>query len=175
MPITQQRMLALVLAAEDHREALYQIRRTMVKECSLAREGKKTAQEVMDYMEVFLENPYLMTDRVTSNATIEVELRHWKPRHLRENERRRIKQAEKRGRPARRQNDGLATADYRLLREMQSTAPAETPKNPLRIGDSTQKAVDKELAARKVAEDLEAEEVEASFDNLTEEPKNDAD
>lgn len=139
MPITQNRMIAVLNAALDYEQAL-------LTACSLAAQmheaaatGEKTWQEALDGLRAMLSLRGLLTRPLTSTTTLAVERSHFR-RHKMENEAARVRAAEKRALNAigpvreKKQRQG-EHQDYIELVKQRTTAP-RTMQREGRLADS---------------------------------------
>ena len=88
MPITQQRLLAVLASAEDFREALSQASAIARRERDLAIAGRQTEGQALANIAMFLDNPLLLLASPSeSGQAIAIERAHFSPSKVRDNAR----------------------------------------------------------------------------------------
>lgn len=140
MPITQERMIALIHAAQDYQQALDNAIRSTIYELQALQEGRKTPAECVAYLGVVLNPAGLLRNRLTTEMTIALEAQHF-TREFASNQRARDKQRGKREvagvgkdkRPTRtRVYATHATSDWLQSQAPPTTAPQSlVPANPV--------------------------------------------
>lgn len=99
MPITQQRLLALLSSAEDYAAAVHQASQIARRERDLALAGRQSAEEALANIALFLDDAsQLLTRPVASATTLAIERAHFTPSRVKDNERERARVARRRQR-----------------------------------------------------------------------------
>jgi hypothetical protein len=96
MPITQQRMIALITSAQDFREALNLLCDIVTDNAARAERGDITAHQALDTILLNARPPALLSEYGESAVTLTVEARHFRVT-ARKNERRMLRCREARG------------------------------------------------------------------------------
>jgi len=103
MPITQQRLLAILESAEDHEAAVRKASQIARRERDLALAGRQSAEEALANIALFLDDAsQLLTRPVASATAIALERAHFTPTRVKDNERERARVARRRAAQVRR-------------------------------------------------------------------------
>ena len=150
MPITQSRMIALINAASDFEEALFQSCRLVRTERQLFKTGNKSAEEALEIIAATLDEKFMLSDPMNSAKVLGIERAHFKSTLVARNNRARDKQEViRRGQSH--------TTGHRLQRQA-PTAPHTLEGMPHNTGN-----IDAEVeAAIRMQHHLEQEERDAS-------------
>ena len=153
MPITQERMLALIYAAADFEQAYEKFRQFTILQNQHVKAGRVSAETAIQLCADAVELHHFLVRPVESQLTIRQEAKHFTASKQRENARRAARQARQRrasGTPVLRQSTGLLDAYTEAtairLTPAGGTAPRAAPSAALAISGSLKDDVDKFLA-----------------------------
>lgn len=96
MPITQQRMIALITAGQDYQQGLQTILDAIAYQAGLVADGRESPANALELIRVTGNLQVLLAHPQDSHLTLAIESRHFRL-HRRENERHKIKRRESRG------------------------------------------------------------------------------
>ena len=160
MPITQSRMMALVNAAQDYKNALRSAQQIVKTNLIAARQGRASAADALEQIGLMVTEFGLLQHKIESAETIAIESKHFSRSVIHRNERSKQRQRELRGTPelTRHETEAKHSPEiYRFNSAPKATTAPETLRQPPALADNAYQA------AMRVAAQLDAEEMQESL------------